>query len=111
MFETLATRASLSRFLPPACLRLTTWKRAIKTKMGSCDVELFPPSQPAETRALQDATERSSRLMDLPVTASSTPDRTSQISWLQPEARRAIRPSRPNGKHGPAYDLEHHVRS
>jgi hypothetical protein len=27
---------------------------------------------PAETRALQDAIERSSRFMDLPVTASST---------------------------------------
>src|SRR6266487_2503899 len=67
MFETLATRASLYRFLPPACLRLTTWKRAIKTKIGSCDVELFTPLQPAETRALQGARERSSRFMDLPV--------------------------------------------
>jgi hypothetical protein len=49
-----------------------TWKRAIKTKMGSCDVELFTPLQPAETRALQDAIERYSRFMDLPVTASYT---------------------------------------
>jgi len=44
--------------------------------MGSCDVELFTPFQPAETRALQDAIERYSRFMDLPVTASSTHDRT-----------------------------------
>jgi len=40
--------------------------------MVSGDVELFTPLQPAETRALQDAIERSSRFMDLPVTASST---------------------------------------
>ena len=33
--------------------------------------------QPAETRALQDVVERSSRVLDLPVTASSTHDRTS----------------------------------
>jgi hypothetical protein len=45
--------------------------------MVSVDVELFTPFQPAETRALQDAIERYSRFMDLPVTASSTPDRTS----------------------------------
>ena len=77
--------------------------------MGSCDVELFPPLQPAEPRALQDALERYSRFMDLPVTASSTPDRTSQISWLEPEARRAIGLSRPKGKHGPGYDLVDHV--
>jgi len=62
----------LYRFLPPACLRLTTWKRAIKTKMVSVDVELFTPLQPAETRALQDVVERSARFMDLPVTASYT---------------------------------------
>jgi hypothetical protein len=97
------------RFLPPACLRLTTWKRAIKTKMGSCAVELFPPLQPAETRALQDAIERSSRFLDLPVTACYTPDRTSQISCLEPEARRAIWLSRPKGKHGVGYDLVDHV--
>jgi Winged helix DNA-binding domain len=49
-----------------------TWKRAIKTKMIGVDVELFTPLQPAETRALQDAIERYSRFMDLPVTASYT---------------------------------------
>src|SRR5438445_750133 len=27
------------------------------------------------------------------------------ISWLEPEARRAIWLSRPKGKHGPGYDL------
>lgn len=45
---------------------------SIETKMGSSDVELFTPLQPAETRALQDAIERYSRFMDLPVTASYT---------------------------------------
>jgi len=40
--------------------------------MVSGDVELFTPLQPAETRALQDARERYSRFMDLPVTASYT---------------------------------------
>jgi hypothetical protein len=40
--------------------------------MVSGDVELFTPLQPAETRALQDAIERYSRFMDLPVTASYT---------------------------------------
>jgi hypothetical protein len=40
--------------------------------MVSVDVELFTPLQPAETRALQDAIERYSRFMDLPVTASYT---------------------------------------
>ena len=73
--------------------------------MVSGDVELFTPLQPAETRALQDAIERSSRFMDLPVTASSTETDLPCISWLEPEARRAIWLSRPKGKHGPGYDL------
>ena len=77
--------------------------------MVSVDVELFTPLQPAEPRVLQDAVERSSRFLDLPVTASSTTDSISQISWLEPEARRAIWLSRPKGKHGPGYDLVDHV--
>src|SRR5947209_897890 len=40
---------------------------------------------------------------------TSHSDRTSQISWLEPEARRAIGLSRPKGKHGPGYDLVDHV--
>lgn len=77
--------------------------------MVSGDVELFTPLQPAETRALQDAIERSSRFMDLPVTASYTETELPCISWLEPEARRAIWLSRPKGKHGPGYDLVDHV--
>jgi hypothetical protein len=65
------------RFIHHLLWGAPTWKRAIKTKMGSCDVELFTPLQPAEPRVLQDAVERSSRFLDLPVTASSTTDRIS----------------------------------